>query len=150
MPVCDNGAPLTSEPLSEDEGGVWERRSLRRAAAATSTSASFRPSSNQVCDTLTEHLSLYHTAQAKQGEERERERERERMASGGNRTYDLVMADADTPLLYSCRERYAGCGSKTLCFTELGPEKASTDLFGRRVDRGCERDGNREGTKETR
>lgn len=76
MPVCDNGAPLTSEPLSEDEGGVWERRSLRRAAAATSTSASFRPSSNQVCDTLTEHLSLYHTAQAKRGEEGEREREK--------------------------------------------------------------------------
>ena len=83
MPVCDNGAPLTSEPLSEDEGGVWERRSLRRAAAATSTSSSsFRPSSNQVCDTLTEHLSLYHTAQAKQGEEGEREREKEWRAAG--------------------------------------------------------------------
>ena len=68
MLLWDNGAPLTSEPLSEDEGGVWERRSLRRAAAATSTSSSSRPSSNQLCDTLTEHLSLYNTSQAKQGE----------------------------------------------------------------------------------
>ena len=150
MRLCDNGATLTSETLSEDEGGVWERRSIRRAAAC-STSSSFRPSSNQLCDTLQEHLSLYHTAQAKQGEEGERER----MASGGNRTYDLVlsddmMPDAGTLLLYSCRARYAGCGPQTLCFTELRPEKASSDLLGRRVDRGGERDGNCEGTKEIR
>ena len=55
----------------------------------------FRPSSNQVCDTLTEHLSPYHTAQAKRGEEGEREKKSE-----WNRTYDLVWHDADTPPLF--------------------------------------------------